>query len=404
MLFAELFFGLRQAGLKIGLGEWMALLETLKAGLVKPDLSDFYHVARAVLIKNESHYDLWDQVFMSVFGGLESVRPSIERFLDWLKQPQALGQLTPEQLAALAELPLDRLRELFEQRLRAQKERHDGGNRWIGTGGTSPFGNGGAHPGGVRVGGSGGNRSAVQIAGERRFRDYRDDLILDDRSIAVALKRLRRLGRTGVEPELDVDESIDQTCRNAGELVLEFRPPRRNQARVLLLMDTGGSMDPYAELVEKLFSTASQLNHWKQFNAYSFHNCVYEKLYTRIAEEKGVATAEVLQSYVPETALIMVGDAYMAPSELVQRYGAIDYDYQNLTPGIVWLHRLRTRFSHAVWLNPLREAHWPMGFTIRTIGNLFPMFPLTLAGLERAVDYLLKATPAPLPELDPRWQ
>ena len=248
---------------------------------------------------------------------------------------------------------------------------------------------------------SGGGRSAVQIATARRFRDYRSDLVLDTRTIAVALRKLRRLTREEGEPELDLDESIDATCRNAGELTLEFRPPRRNQARVLLLMDVGGSMDPYAQLVSRLFSAASGLNHWRRFEARSFHNCPYETLFSRIWGDEGVPTGDILRDRPRETFLIIVGDASMAPSELLDRYGAIDYWHRNETPGLVWLHRLRTRFQRAVWLNPMPPRWW-RGSSTDLIGQLFPMFPLTLDGLEDAISSLLRAKPMPIPELDGR--
>ena len=399
--FGALFYGLREAGLKVGLSEWMALMEALARGAIAPDLTDFYHVSRALLVKHEAHFDTYDQVFAAVFAGAEMPASLAEELLRWLEDAEPPPDLSPEELAALQSLPLERLRELFEQRLQEQTERHDGGSRWIGTGGTSPFGQGGRNPAGVRVGGGGGGRSAVQIATERRFKDYRDDIILDTRAMAVALKKLRRLTRDEGRPELDVDESIDATCRNAGELSLEFRPPRENHARVLLLMDVGGSMDPYAHLVERLFSAASGLNHWKKFEALSFHNCPYETLYTNMWGGEGTPTADVLRDHPPETFLIFVGDASMAPSELTSKHGAIDYWHRNETPGLVWLHRLSTRFRRSIWLNPMPERWW-RGFSVELIGRLFPMFPLTLEGLDRAISSLRRGNADPVPELDPR--
>lgn len=401
MLFAQLFFGLRDAGLKVGLGEWMTLMQALAMGAVKPDLTEFYHVARSLLVKHEAYFDTWDQVFAAVFADGEFPRQITEELLSWLEDPRALPQLTPEQIAEMEALPLDDLRRMFEERLQEQTERHDGGNRWVGTGGTSPFGHGGRNPAGVRIGGGGGGRSAVQVASERRFRDYRNDRVLDTRALAVALKKLRRLSRQEGEPELDIDESVDATCRNAGFLTLEFRPPRENQARVLLLMDVGGSMDPHAHLVERLFSAASNLNHWKHFEALCFHNAPYEQLWTSMWDGDPKPTGDVVRETPEETFLIIVGDASMAPTELTDRFGAIDYYHRNETPGIVWLHRLRKRFRRSVWLNPLPRRWWN-GFTIQLVAELFPMFPLTLEGLDEAITSLRRARPAPVPELDPR--
>lgn len=407
LLFGRLFFGLRGAGLKVGVGEWMTLMEVLERGLVAPDLTDFYRIARAMLVKNEAHFDLWDQVFSAVFGDGTLPTALAEELLSWLEDPLALPELGAEELAALESMPLDKLRELFEQRLAEQDERHDGGNRWIGTGGTSPFGHGGRNPAGVRVGGKGGGRSAIQIASERRFRDYRNDRVLDTRQLAVALRRLRRLSRTDGEPELDVEESIDRTCKNAGMLSLAFAPPRKNQAKVLLMMDVGGSMTPFTRLVETLFSAASHLDHWKRFDHFFFHNCPYSRVYESLTTSQATPMADVMHERPRDTFLIMVGDASMAPSELLSPNGAIDYFEHNETPGLMWLHRLRSHFTRSVWLNPLPEVHW-RGYTIELIGRVFPMFPLTLTGLDLAIDHLTKRSHAPPADLDPtlfrsRW-
>jgi hypothetical protein len=403
MLFLDLFFGLRNAKVKVGLGEWMALLRALSSDALEPSLNDLYTVGRALLIKHEAQFDTWDQVFAAVFRGGEFPKAELEEILDWLADPK-LRHLSPEELAKLEALPLDELRRRFEERLREQKERHDGGNHYIGTGGTSPFGNSGANPAGMRVGGGGG-KSAVQIAEERRYADLRGDRVLDTRSLSVALKKLRRLTRNFGEPELEVEESIDKTCKNAGELELVFRPPRKNEARVLLLMDVGGSMDPHARLVEQLFSAASTLNAWRKFEAFFFHNCPYETVFTKISTGEGFPTADLLRERPKETFLIIVGDADMAPSELTSRWGSLPY-YKGAAyaPGLVWLHRLRSHFTRSIWLNPLAPKYWPGSYTIRTINLLYPMYPLTLEGLEEGVEHLLRRIPEPLPELPEEYR
>ncbi len=174
-----------------------------------------------------------------------------------------------------------------------------------------------------------------------------------------------------------------------------FRPPRRNEARVLLLMDVGGSMDPYARTCRAALLGGLSLNHWRKFEAYSFHNCVYEALEPGTDRGEGLKTADLLLSRPPETFLIFVGDAYMAPSELTEPFGAIDYYKHNKTAGIVWLHRLRKRFARCAWLNPIPATGWH-GWTIRLIGQLIDMFPLTVEGLDAAIDHLMKKTPQPV--------
>ncbi len=260
-LFIDFFYLLRRVGLPVSSREWLTFVEAMSSGLVAANLHRFYAIARATLVKSERHYDVFDQCFTHYFAGADAPQRLAKAIDQWLQEPLPVPQLSPEELELLEKYSLEELRDLFEKRMNEQDERHDGGNKWIGTGGTSPFGHSGQHPAGIRVGGAGGGRSAVQIAAKRRFRDYRSDLIIDTRPISEALRRLRRLGREGLRSEVDIDQTIDATARNAGYLEIEWRPPRENRLKVLLLMDVGGSMDPFAHLVSKLFSAAHKANH-----------------------------------------------------------------------------------------------------------------------------------------------
>lgn len=391
-LFLDFFWLLREKGIPVTIREWLTFVEALSKGLVAADLHRFYAIARATLVKHERFYDLFDRCFAFHFAGAEAPE-GLKKALDaWLDSPLPLPQLTDEELAALEQLDLDELMKRFEETLRRQTERHDGGNRWIGTGGTSPFGHSGVRPGGMRVGGSGGGRSAIQVAAARRFRDYRSDVVLDTRQIAAALRRLRRLGRDGRRDEVDVDGTIDATARNAGELEIVMRPPRENALKVLLLMDVGGSMDPFAHLVSRLFSAAHAATHFREFHAYYFHNCVYDCVYETARMRDAVCVVELTRRLQPETRLIVVGDAHMAPYELTAPFGAIDYSVRNRESGLDWLRRLTAHFRHRVWLNPVPRRFWAHP-TIDAIGRLFPMFELTLDGLEQAIDVLMARAP-----------
>jgi len=290
-------------------------------------------------------------------------------------------------------MDLERLRELYEQRLKEQKERHDGGNRWIGTGGTSPFGTRGMNPNGMRVGG-GGARSAMAVADQRLFKEYRRDVVLDVRQIDVALRGLRRLGREGAQDELDLDETIDQTCKNAGELEVIFRPPRRNRVKVLLLMDVGGSMDPHSELMSRLFTAASRTGRFAKFRSYYFHNCVYNSVYEDAQFRKGLPVADLLSHSDRDEKLVMVGDALMHPAELLDPGGSMYLYSQTRASGIEWLRRLAHHFRSAAWLNPEPDRFWS-GTTIEVIASVLPMFPLTLDGLAHAVRYLVRGGEKP---------
>ncbi len=389
-MLVDFLFELRRAGLHVSSHEWMTLMEAMALGLHESSLDGFYRLARSVCVKDISQFDAFDIAFLAHFKDIHVQALELsQELLDWLSDPRKLAALTDEQRQLLQALDPKRLRELFEQRLREQRERHDGGNRWIGTGGTSPFGRDGEHPTGMRVGPFGGGRSAMQIAGERRFREYRRDLVLDVRQIDVALRGLRRLGRDGADEELDLDDTVDETCRNAGELELVFRPPKRNRLKLILMMDVGGSMDPYSQLVERLFTAASRAGRFASFRHYYFHNCIYDQVYTDARFRDAVSVSDLIHASDRKERLVVVGDALMHPAELMEPGGAIYYSRAAATPGIQWLRRLTEHFRRVAWLNPEPERFWPHT-TIQVIASVFPMWTLTLDGIEAAARHLAR--------------
>lgn len=401
----DFLFELRRHKLKVSTHEWMTLMEAMALGLHESSLDGFYRLARAICAKDISELDAFDLAFLSYFRDVKfDAKALSDELLSWLKDPEKFAGLTEEQRRMLEALDVERLRQLFEERLHEQTERHDRGDRWIGTGGRSPFGHGGFHPTGLRVGGPGGGRSAMQVAGERKYRAYRKDMILDVRQIDVALRGLRQLGREGGEEELDLGATVDETCKNAGELELIFRPPRRNRVKLILLMDVGGSMDPYAQLVSRLFTAASRAGRFAKFRSYYFHNCVYENVYVDARFREAVSVSDLLHTSDRDEKLVVVGDALMHPAELLQPGGSIYYYHENRTPGIEWLRRLAKHFYRVSWLNPEPRRYWPHT-TIEIIASLLPMWPLSLEGLNEAVRYLIRGGKPPLVEpvipLDP---
>jgi len=397
-MLVDFLFELRRHKLKITTHEWMTLMEGLSKGLHESSLDGFYHLARAICVKDITEFDAFDVAFLSYFKDVHVNALQLSKdLLDWLQDPKKMDQLTDEQKAMLQSLDLEKLREMFEQRLKEQKERHDGGNKWIGTGGTSPFGHGGKNPTGIRVGDQGGGRSAMQLAAERRFREYRKDVILDVRQIDMALRDLRLLGRDGAEDELDLDETVDETCRNAGDLELIFRPPRRNRMKVILLMDVGGSMDPYAALVNRLFTAASRSGRFSKFRSYYFHNCIYENVYEDAAFRNKVPVADLLAKSDRDERVVIVGDALMHPAELLDTGGALYYYHHNRTAGVEWLRRVAHHFRRTAWLNPEPRRYWSRT-TIEVVASIFPMWELSLNGLQAGVRYLVRG--GQIPKLD----
>jgi len=374
------------------------LLSCLEKGLHDSRLEGFYHIARACLVKSESDFDTFDQVFAQYFEGIESMIDLPPELLEWLANPKPFEELSDELRAALEHLDIEELMRRFQETMAEQTERHDGGSRWIGTGGRSPFGHGGEHPTGIRVGGPGGGRQAMKVAEERQYQDYRTDVALDVRNVKLALRRLRQLTRTEGPIELDIDGTIDKTCREAGEIELVFRPKRRNDVRVLALMDVGGTMDPYFEPVSRLLSALHEERGLRDFKVFYFHNCVYERVYETAQMRRGesLLNSDLLRTYGERWKLLVVGDASMHPSELSSAWGNIDPRKETETSGLAWLQRLDRHFDRSVWLNPDRPSQWALSSTCRSISAIFPMFSLSIDGIEAAVKSLVGARAAPI--------
>ncbi len=401
-MFTRFFFLLRAYGVPVTVTEWMMLMGALSEGLALSSLDRFYLLARSILVKSETFYDQYDQAFAACFEGVETPVEIADDVWDWLADPLALPNLTAEEKRLLTEmlgdLDLDKLQRLFEERLAEQTEAHHGGNKWVGTGGTSPFGHSGVHPGGIRVGGESRNRSAVKVAGERRYRGYRTDVKVGVRQFELALRRLRQLSSRNEGPadELDLDATVDETAEQAGRLSLVWQKSRKNAVKVLLAMDVGGSMHPYLRLCSQLFSAVNSQTHFKDLKTYYFHNCIYDLLYldTDMNTHRAVPTSRVLHDLGSDYKVIVVGDAAMAPSELLSRHGIIWWGYSNEEPGIEWLRRTRRHFDHSVWLNTIPREQWEWAYGARTIGmirQVLPMYELSLDGLQAAVKKLMVA-------------
>jgi len=386
----DFFTHVRAHQVPVSVREYLTLLEAMQRQVINPKVDDFYHLARIVLVKNEAHFDRFDRAFASYYKNVEAVLPPGKEIpMEWLLQ-NFEASLTEEQKAAIEKMGWDKLMEEFKKRLDEQNERHAGGNKWIGTGGTSPFGNSGFNPQGIRVGGSGGNRSAVKVWDERQFKDYDDTVELGTRNIKVALRRLRRFAREGAELELDLDDTITHTARNAGQLDIRMVPERHNTVKVLMLLDSGGSMDDHIARVEELFSASR--SEFKNLEVYYFHNCVYDYLWksNRRRQAEKFTTAEVLRKYNPDWRLIFVGDATMSPYEIVQPGGSVEY--HNTEPGAAWLQRLTAAYPKFAWLNPEPEGIWQYRQSIAMIQEIMQkrMYPVTVAGLEQAMRLLSK--------------
>jgi uncharacterized protein with von Willebrand factor type A (vWA) domain len=394
-MFIEFFYKLKETGVPVSPTAFLTLHKALDKGLVR-SLDEFYTSARTILVKSERYFDLFDQVFAHHFKGAEM--PDDDGFeLDemarallesWLQNPKEIADALGIDEKDLKNLSPEELIEYFKERLKDQTEEHHGGSKWIGTGGTSPVGHSGHHPGGMRVGGVSRNKSAVKVAMDRRYRDYSLSGPLTQAMMGEALKRLRNLIPVGPKDQVNIDETIYQTMKNAGEIEIIFDRDLRDRLKVIIAIDNGGwSMDPYVTVVQTLFDyTRSQ---YQDLKTYFFHNTIYSTLWEDAPRYKKPFRIENLTRVDPETRIIIVGDASMAPYELMAADGSIHLEERSGKRSIDCLQFLADTFSHCVWLNPISKNMWGYTQTIMAINNIFPMYELSIDGLEKAVTRLM---------------
>ncbi|OQY01100.1 MAG: hypothetical protein B6I26_05755 [Desulfobacteraceae bacterium 4572_130] len=394
-MFINFFYKLKQVGIPVTPTCFLTLQKALNSNLIN-SLDDFYISARAILIKSERYFDLYDQVFAFYFEGIPipenhgfEIDEMAKGFLnEWLKNPKKIADALGIDEKKLKKLSPDELIEYFKERLKEQKSRHQGGSKWIGTGGTSPVGHSGYHPGGMRVGGESRNKSAVKVANERRYKNYSTRGPISQAMIGEALKRLRNLRPTGPRDKININETIYQTMKNGGEIELIFDRALQDRLKVILAIDNGGwSMDPYISIVQTLFDYAR--SQFKEVKTYFFHNTIYDYVWEDASRYK---TAKNINEFVkldPETRFIIVGDASMAPYELMSDDGSIYINERSGKPSIERLKYITEIFNHCVWLNPVSESMWGYTHSIMAISQIFPMFELSLDGLEKAVSHLM---------------
>jgi hypothetical protein len=394
-MFTEFFYTLQNVGIPVTPTSFLRLQKALSMGLIS-SIGDFYTAARSILVKSERYFDLYDQVFAHHFEGAELKDPDevelteVARALleEWLRDPVELARALGVDEEELSKLSPEELIQYFLDRLKEQTEAHHGGGKWIGTGGTSPVGHSGYHPGGMRVGGVSRNKSAVKVAMDRRYKDYSQEGPLTSAQMGEALKRLRNLVPVGPKDVVNIDKTIYETMKNAGEIEIIFDRSLKDRLKVILAIDNGGwSMDPYIDMVQTLFNYSRA--QFKDLKTFFFHNTIYDNLWEDPPRRRKPFTVDELVRLDPETRFIVVGDASMAPYELMATDGSIHIEERSGKPSYERLKFIADTFPHAVWINPKMEMEWPYTRTVMIIREIFPMFELTLDGLEKAVAHMI---------------
>ncbi len=399
-MFLDFFYNLRKEAIPCSTGELIAFLQTVRS-LTDPKgyitIETLYRIGRLNFAKDIKYYDAYDLGFAKTFAGLREISVEFrDQLFDWLDQ-NFDKLLTQEQKDNAPNLSMEEVLTELIKRLKEQTERHDGGSKWIGTSGTSPFGNSGFNPNGLKIGGmdGSGNRTGVSLWTERNYKAYREDEIIDTRSIQIALKELRFLKKEG-KRDVNIEKTIRKTCENGGDVEIIEERSRKNALRLVLIMDIGGSMTPHSERVSKLFSASQSLYHFKEVHNFFFHNIFHDYLFESHEFNGRISIKHFIDRFRKNTKLVFVGDAYMAPYELFSApYNPYSYHresdeekFKKRKSGIESLKDLVEPFPGSVWLNPEPKRFWGAP-TIEAIQDVVPMFPLTIEGLRKAVRSLL---------------
>lgn len=419
-MFLDFFYLLRSKGIPVSTGEYLDLLKVLRSwnddlclGELAQEnshleiletrfedsfltLSRFYYIARATLVKDIKFYYDFSICFKEYFlSQLESDPEFFATLEKWLEENRP-KELSAEQIANAPHLNPEELWKELEKRLQEQNERHDGGNKWVGTSGTSPFGNSGYNPNGVRIGGRANSSTAIDTIDTSEYKAYRSDEALDIRGIQIALKSLRILKKTG-RREFHISKTIEATSKEGGELSLVFENSRKNDLRLVLLMDIGGSMTPYSEKVSKLFSAGNKMVHFKEFHYYYFHNIIYDHVFSDHRLREKIPVESLYRKFDSDTRFVYVGDACMNPYELFdKRHAFFEYFYRtqnsvntnDVKSGFERICELRQKFPKSVWLNPETRRYWSHE-TIDAIWGIIPMYFLSVDGIKSAIKELL---------------
>ena len=398
-MFTKFFYTCKAKGLHITLSEWLTLQDALDKGLADSSLTQFYYLARMILVKSETDFDKFDLAFDECFKAIQSENEVTSEMLRWLDKSDMLELAHEDARKWLNEgedLQIDKqdVEEKFKDRLKDQDTEHNGGSYWIGTMGKTSFGDLGGNVGGVRVGGKTGYQSAFAVVGARKYRDFRDDRMLDNRQFQLAFRRLRQFSTKLDVPktELDIPGTVDKTCNNGGCLQIVMEKPRKNSVKLLLLFDSGGTMIPFSSLMNELFQAVHKSNHFKDVKCYYFHNCIYSKLYKTPECENGdwVDTEWVFRNLDSDYKVIIVGDAAMAPEELYSDSG----NYRGPNGGLSgwdWLQLMKRHYKKIVWLNPkMAPGHAPWREAETAIRELLPMYKLTVEGLNEGMIRLMR--------------
>lgn len=392
-MFLDFLFFLRAGGFNVTLHDWLSLLEGMRMGLHGQTLKGFFILCRTLLVKTESDMDKFEELFYQYFKTVASdaLRKEMEKLLH---HPKAVNEVFSSYMKKRG-LDAKAMTKILEMRFVSEEE-GSAENLSVADGSAkdSSFAGAGAGSGsGAMLQGAGG-KSIIHARGDRRFRDWRTDCTIESRQFQMAFRLLRELSRKleTNEEELDIRGTVAHTCNRGGILDIRMQPPRRNRLKLMVLIDSGGSMRPYEQLCSLLFHSLHKANTFSDLKIYYFHNCLEEVLYSEpsIDTAQTVKTDWVLRNIAKDYKVIFVGDADMAIHELV---GSSPGSWSGSSPdGITWFRRFRERYERSIWLHPQeREENiaW-MSESFIEIEKVFPMFRLSIDGLKDGMYQLMK--------------
>jgi uncharacterized protein len=208
--------------------------------------------------------------------------------------------------------------------------------------------------------------------------DLAGSLPLGRRYMEQAWRTLRRVAHSSVTAELGISETIEKLYRDGALLEPVFLRERRNQTRLLILQDVGGSMVPFERMCQAVIETAIS-GGLKHLQTAYFHDIPEEIVFREPWLARPLALERLLAAFTKGSVLI-ISDAGAAR-------GGLDGDRIRRTKEAV--ERILRYTAKLAWLNPTPESRWPT----TTANAVRRQVPLTMAslsheGLQQILDAL----------------
>jgi uncharacterized protein len=334
------FTRLRNSSFKLGVSEYLAAVDAVKAGMGSDSLDALRLVLKLLWCHSQDEQAyfscIWEEITAS--AAKLPVKSSPEKFREeGLPKPlESTAEDIPPPSSDLPPPQVDRTHQLTPLPVR------------------SPY-------------------TPIDLENPPQLLSY---LPISRRSMAYTWRYLRRPIANGPADILDTEATVEQVARQGFFLAAVYRRREVNQACLLLLIDRDGSMIPFHRLNRELVETVDEGSTIPEIQVYYFHNVPVDCLYEDANLTQPVPIAEVLAGCHRDTSVLIVSDAGAA-----RGYRQM----HRIRATVKFLVQLKQRTNLIGWLNPMPRNRWE-GTSAESIGYLIPMEPMDKEGFGNAID------------------